>query len=360
MSTAAVDRHERTRLGVARWCEQATSPAELLEGVATRLRPVLAQEAGAWLVTDPDTVLFTDGYVEGFTEETCHPWFHHELQVPDVASFADLARSREPMAVLSRVAKNGDVTSSARWREVLEPSGFGREVRVVFRDGGTTWGVASLHRRTEACDFSREDARLLAALSSVVARGLRRLVVRQQLTSTVLDGPGLLFVGPDRIARPATLTGERWLAALGIPKGSLRHPWLLTLGELTTSGTSSRRRVRVRAEDGRWVTLHAERMDDPEHLFAVIVEPSRPSDIAGLVALAYGLSAREQELVQALARGESTGAMADRLCISVHTVRHHLKSVFDKTGVGSRSELLARLFNDHYVDQFGSRVVTEH
>ena len=359
MAMAGVDRIERTRLGVARWCEQAASPGELLEGVAQRLRPALAQDAGAWLVTDPDTVLFTDGYVEGFAEETCHPWFHHELQVPDVASFAELARSREPVAVLSRVA-DGDVTSSARWREVLQPSGFGREVRVVFRDGATTWGVASVHRSTEASDFSREDALLLASLSSVVARGLRRLVVRQQLVSTDLDGPGLLLVGPDRIARPVTPTGERWLAALGMPNGSLRHPWLLTLGELTTSGPGSWRRVRVRAEDGRWVTLHAERMDDQECLFAVIVEPSRPSDIAGLVALAYGLSAREQELVQALARGESTDAMADRLCISVHTVRHHLKSIFDKTGVGSRSELLARLFNDHYAGQFGSRVVTHH
>ena len=359
VASAAVDRNERVRLGVTRWCEQAAGPSELLEGVAKRLRPVLGHEAGAWLVTDPDTVLFTDGYVEGFAEETCHPWFHHELQVPDVATFAELARSREPVAVLSRVA-DGGVTSSARWRGVLEPSGFGREVRVVFREGATTWGVASVHRSTGAPDFTREDARLLASLSSVVARGLRQLVVRRQVACADLDGPGLLLVGPDRIARAATPTGERWLEALGAPHGALRHPWLHTLGVLATSGTASRRRVRVRAEDGRWVTLHAERMDDPASLFAVIVEPSRPSDIAGLVALAYGLSSRELELVQALARGESTGAMADRLCISVHTVRHHLKSVFDKTGVGSRSELLARLFNDHYSEQFGSRVVTDH
>ncbi len=42
-------------------------------------------------------------------------------------------------------------------------------------------------------------------------------------------------------------------------------------------------------------------------------------------------------------RGEPTRAIAGALFISPHTVQDHLKSIFDKIGVRSRSELVGRL-----------------
>ncbi len=54
----------------------------------------------------------------------------------------------------------------------------------------------------------------------------------------------------------------------------------------------------------------------------------------------YGLSPREQEVVQLLVQGQTTVAMADQLGISPHTVRDHLKHLYRKTETGSRSELL--------------------
>lgn len=359
MGTRGADRAERTRRGIARWCSEASTSGELLEGVAQRLRPIVGHDAGGWLVTDPSTVLFTDGYVEGFADEVCTPWFHHELGVPDVASFATLARGRTPVAVLTQ-ATGGDVTSSPRWRDVLEPAGLGRELRVVFRDGGSTWGVATVHRATDRPDFSPDDAELFASLSPIVAQGLRRLVLKHRVAATGPDGPGLLLVGPDHVARPGTPAGAHWLDLLGIPKGASRHTALLTLGELATGGGNSSRHVRLRARDGRWVTLHAEPMTEREATFAVIVEPSRPADIARIAALAYGLSAREQQLVLALARGESTAGLAEELCISTHTVRDHFKSIFEKTGVSSRNELVARLFHDHYAERLFEGVAARH
>ena len=59
----------------------------------------------------------------------------------------------------------------------------------------------------------------------------------------------------------------------------------------------------------------------------------------------FGFSDRAPlpETLQALSLiiGLDTRAIAERLSISRHTVQDHLKSIFDKTGVRSRRELLA-------------------
>jgi two-component system, NarL family, nitrate/nitrite response regulator NarL len=53
----------------------------------------------------------------------------------------------------------------------------------------------------------------------------------------------------------------------------------------------------------------------------------------------FGLTSRELEIVAAIVSGDSNRDIGERLTISLQTVKHHLTSIFDKTGVSSRLEL---------------------
>ena len=59
-----------------------------------------------------------------------------------------------------------------------------------------------------------------------------------------------------------------------------------------------------------------------------------------------GLTARESEVAAFLSEGLSNRDMADALLISEHTVKSHLKAIFQKTGVASRAQAVARIAGD--------------
>jgi DNA-binding NarL/FixJ family response regulator len=78
----------------------------------------------------------------------------------------------------------------------------------------------------------------------------------------------------------------------------------------------------------------------------LLIGPEIADDLAQAVRQAgsqrerpFGLTPREVEIVDAIAAGDSNRDIAVRLNISLQTVKHHLTSIFDKTGTSSRLEL---------------------
>ena len=67
-------------------------------------------------------------------------------------------------------------------------------------------------------------------------------------------------------------------------------------------------------------------------------EPGLPSPGHERAAGLKRLTRRETEILRALAAGESTAAIADELCISLATVRNHVRAVLRKLEVQSRLE----------------------
>jgi DNA-binding CsgD family transcriptional regulator len=82
---------------------------------------------------------------------------------------------------------------------------------------------------------------------------------------------------------------------------------------------------------------------DPRWLVFVFDPERRLSPSAALISSELGISAREGEIAVLLSLGHTLPSVATRLGISLHTVRVHLKHIFEKTGIHSQGELIRRV-----------------
>ena len=151
---------------------------------------------------------------------------------------------------------------------------------------------------------------------------------------------------------------ERWLEEL--PDGEWQTRGRLPPSVLAVAGRALRSAehpdvpgevafARVLARHGRWMVLHgATLLAGGTRRVAVIIEPAHPARIAPLLMAAYGLTERERDVTRLVLQGEATTDIASRLAVSTQTVQQHLKSVFEKTGVRSRRELVGKVFFAHY------------
>ena len=113
------------------------------------------------------------------------------------------------------------------------------------------------------------------------------------------------------------------------------------------SGASPRERA------NRIVTLPAERRYYIQY-FPLLTRPKKPQNPSFMIFInelaenedptlltptLYRLSEREELIAKLAASGMTNKQIAERLCISHYTVQNHLKSIFEKTGLDSRTKL---------------------
>jgi DNA-binding NarL/FixJ family response regulator len=63
------------------------------------------------------------------------------------------------------------------------------------------------------------------------------------------------------------------------------------------------------------------------------------------IQTAYSFTAKESEIVELLRQGLSYNEIAEKLKISYHTVNHHIKNIYHKMDVNSKSKLIAEINN---------------
>jgi len=183
--------------------------------------------------------------------------------------------------------------------------------------------------------------------------GLRRLLESEPGLAVVAEGAD----GMDAIRIVREVRPDVMLLDLAMPRldgvNALSAPEMATTRVIVlTAGLDERQLVKAIELGARGIVLK-------ESATRLLIDSIRgvvdgklmiAPDIAGALTQAavrrsdrdarpYGLTARETDIVRAIAAGKSNRDIAADLGISLQTVKHHLTSIFDKTGTSSRLEL---------------------
>ena len=311
-----------------------------------------------WHTLDPASLLVTSHYQVELPMLPAE-WLAHEYYGDDFHKMAEVARSERGYSTLYE-ATGGEPSRSPGWNLYIQPFGADQELFVALRTrAGDAWGLMSLYREPDRPLFAAEECAFLREVAPALAEGARRgLLLGEANDPEGPEAPGLVILRDDWSVDSLTPGVERWLDEL--PDGAWRAQGKLPPAVLAVAGRALRTAehpdapgevalARVLSRGGRWMVLHgASLVAGGARRVAVIIEPAHPARISSLLMAAYGLTEREQEVTRLVLQGNATTEIAERLQMSAHTVQQHLKSIFDKTGVRSRRELIGKVFFSHY------------
>jgi DNA-binding CsgD family transcriptional regulator len=317
-----------------------------IEAILDAAADVLSISGSCWHRTDPASGLPIASAMLGAPAGSLEESLIYEFRRPDLNRFEELRARRSPVSAIS-IETRGDVHQSARYREMIEPAGPADELRVAFVDAYGLWAALAMFtdRRLNA-----DDVEFVSGLLPAVTAALRRDAATRALDDRRLAGAGEAELGPsvlildreDRILA-ADAVARRRLTAVPDPR-PVEIPGLISFvaAQARWGADGRSQTARMLADDGHWYLVNASLLDDRDAgSVAVIVQPAPAANVIDGALRALGLSAREREVAALALQGHSTKAIASALVISPWTAQDHLKAIYEKVGVSSRSELVS-------------------
>jgi DNA-binding CsgD family transcriptional regulator len=344
-----------TEAELVRVCRSAADPGLLRDRVLRCVRRLIPVDAAFFATADPQTLLFTGAWSEEPLDAAAAQFLDNEFGDDDVNAFAALATAPAHVATLDSATRD-ERFASRRYREIMRPLGLGDELRAALVVGGRCWGYLCLHRTDDPRGFTAREIMLLERLGPHIAAALRRTVALGRVAAVgPVTRPGVLMLADDLSLVASTPEAQHLLALVGPDSAAFPLPTpvhsvaaaLLAVegGALPAAAATS---ITVPAANGQWITLHAARLHGPGNgAISVVIDPMEPAAARSMMLDAQGLTRRETDVATLVLRGASTREIAAALHISANTVQDHLKSVFDKTGVRSRRELVGLLLGAH-------------
>ncbi|MCU6707739.1 helix-turn-helix transcriptional regulator [Paenibacillus sp. J5C_2022] len=322
------------------------------------LRKSLPFQAACCTAVDPLTLLSIGALTEEGIEAIHDQLFRLEYHIAqhDFNRLPTLMHSDQPAASLFE-ATGGQPERSERYRDVLQPAGFADELRAALVSDGACWGFLMLFRRNGHPRFHQDEAAAIARIAPVLGETLRKFTLALPDDHESLEGDadstGILILSQQlrqlscnaaaadllpQLRQWEHIQGDAW------PR-PIRAVAAMALAGKADNSSARQAQVCMRTPRGAYLSLQASRLINGTGAIevAVLLEQARPAHMLPLIARAYGLTEREVEVMKQVFQGQSTKDIAVGLHLSPYTVQDHLKSIFHKTKVNSRRELVRQL-----------------
>jgi len=335
-------------------CLSTPDSTRLRIEVLREIGTVIDYDAHVWLVTDPRTAVGS----APLADVPCLPELPEAIRLKYLTEVNRWTRLQADGAVVGLLlqATAGDPGLSLMWRGLLRRYGIGDVASAVFADRFGVWGFLDLWREDSKPAYQDAEAAFLASISVSITTALRTCQAQTLIAPAVPTGRELgpvVFLLDDGLrVLSQTPASQAWLQMLlpstadqpPVPASVYNAAGQLLAIEQGVDGHPATARVHL--ADGFWVTLRAARLASSEPheraAIAVTMEETSPVDRLEIFTRAFGLSAREAELMNLLARGQDTRALASQMFVTEHTIQDHLKSIFAKTASHNRRTLMSR------------------
>ncbi len=322
--------------------------------------------AACCTLVDPDSLLSVGAVVEQQLHSIHNELLHYEYAHPEAADvYTQLVQHQPHVSVLSQ-HQSQILTEHPRYIQLLQPHGFGDELRAAMMYNGRCWGFLTLYRQDDQPLFCLQEREWIVQLMPAIAAQLRQFCLSSLQKPDEADHHSL---NRDRLNRNHLLQADKGILLLSeqlelVSASRTVADWLNRLSQHENNNSSQLLRplhtaalqlLQPHSEVSSlqscipargyyvWMRAHLVYTSTDKPQVMIELEPAPPELLFQLRCEQFALTVREQQLVQHAMNGLSTRQIAAELYISTFTVQDHLKSIFAKTDTSSRRELLALL-----------------
>lgn len=362
----------QARQQILRLATQRLTPDQLGEAVMTAICRAIPCDAYSLYVVDPDSLLFTrvlagsDGkYAAGRLHWLRHTYLVRQpgrlnplgmmhARLPAVGLHEDLGR-----CIGAAPAFFAD-SARAWWHRFHEIEG------VPFRnviagscavDGRWVAGLTLVRVDPITASFRETDLAFLRMVSPTIGQAVRAALTHERAVLAIEPVPdvgiGVLALGANGRIQFQNASAAFWIDALretwvpeapGVPQLPTAV-WSVVAALNAERDATATLALRVLSAQGP-VRIEASRGTAGA---ATIVLAPEPRPAAPHLPDDWPLTPQERRVLVGVAQGLTNRQIAAQIAVSEHTIVSHLAHAYEKLGVHSRTQLLARLFQETYL-----------
>lgn len=250
----------------------------------------------------------------------------------------------------------GQLSASEFNRVYHEMTGVAGGILRAFFPADGRWIAALDLARFDAHDsFRPSDVGFLRLVAPTIGRLLRTALDRERAlysgTMATPDACGVLVLAANKHLLHSTAAAQSWINILQDMEESRDGYlpsviWSVIAGLRAGESQSGHTQVLALTPKGQ-IRIEASLIGD-EGAIAVVLSPCvKPTPLA--IPHIWNLTNQERKVVEQVVRGLNNRQIASNLVVTEDTIESHLKHVFAKLNVHSRSQLIAQYFAETYI-----------